>query len=171
MIRRLLIAGAALLLGACTTSGNSKFTDAAVAPLSDLNLVHAEIPPKLLAAQKQPYLQPADPGCEALTKEIGELDAVLGADLDTPPSDSNPGLIERGAVADAAAGALRHTTEGLVPFRGWVRKVTGAERYSKSVAAAIAAGTVRRAFLKGLRVAQKCEGSPPAMAPPAAPAT
>jgi hypothetical protein len=43
-----------------------------------------------------------------------------------------------------------------VPFRGWVRKLSGAERYSKEVAAAIAAGTVRRAYLKGLGEAKGC---------------
>jgi hypothetical protein len=44
----------------------------------------------------------------------------------------------------------------VVPYRGWVRKLTGAERYSKEVAAAIAAGTVRRAFLKGVVVTRGC---------------
>jgi len=51
---------------------------------------------------------------------------------------------------------LRSTTEGLVPFRGWVRKLSGAERYSKQVQAAIAAGAARRAFLKGLMAAKAC---------------
>lgn len=73
-------------------------------------------------------------------------------------TEANRGLIERGtdAAGGAAVGALRRTAEGVIPFRGWVRKLTGAERYSKRVAAAIAAGTVRRAFLKGLSVAQNC---------------
>ena len=56
----------------------------------------------------------------------------------------------------AAVGALRGAAEGVVPFRGWVRKLSGAERYSKDVAAAIAAGTIRRAFLKGLGQAAGC---------------
>ena len=63
-------------------------------------------------------------------------------------------LLERGA--DAAGNALQRTAEGVVPFRGWVRKLSGAERYSRQVAAAIAAGTVRRAFFKGLGQAQGC---------------
>jgi hypothetical protein len=83
---------------------------------------------------------------------------VLGPDLDAPVSEANKGLVERGieGAGGAAAGALQRTAEGVVPFRGWVRKLTGAERYSKRVAAAIAAGTVRRGFLKGLAAAQKC---------------
>jgi hypothetical protein len=43
-----------------------------------------------------------------------------------------------------------------VPFRGWVRKLSGAERYSRQVAAAIAAGAARRAFLKGLAQGKGC---------------
>jgi hypothetical protein len=84
---------------------------------------------------------------------------VLGPDLDTPPSTSNPSLIERGAgtASGMAVGNLRSAAEGVVPFRGWIRKLSGAERYSRDVAAAIAAGTVRRAFLKGLGAAATCE--------------
>jgi hypothetical protein len=45
---------------------------------------------------------------------------------------------------------LRGAAESVIPFRGWIRKLDGAERHSKEVAAAIAAGSVRRAFLKGV---------------------
>ena len=83
---------------------------------------------------------------------------MLGADLDTPSTDRNPSLIERGghAAGEAAVGALRSTTESVIPFRGWVRKLTGAERYSREVAAAIAAGSVRRSYLKGVGQARGC---------------
>ena len=59
-------------------------------------------------------------------------------------------------VADEAIGTLRSTAEAVVPYRKWVRKLSGAERYAKDVSAAIAAGTVRRGFLKGLRAARGC---------------
>jgi len=133
-------------------------SDAATTPLSDLNLVHASIPAVLVDAQNRPYVAPADQSCPALAAEVRALDEVLGPDLDAPASASNPGLIERGstAVGDAAVGAVRGAAQAVVPFRGWVRKLTGAERYSKEVAAAIAAGTVRRAFLKGVAVTRGC---------------
>ena len=148
----------AIVLAACATPDTARVTDAATAPLSDLNLVKAPIPPVLAAAQKAPYAIPMDTACVALGSQVRALDEVLGADLDAAPTTSNPGLIERGTTAagDAAVGALRSTAEGLVPYRGWVRKLSGAERYSKEVAAAIAAGTVRRAFLKGLRASRDC---------------
>lgn len=147
-----------LALSACATNDRASVADAATAPLNDLNLVHADIPAVLAEAQIQPYLVPPEVNCHALSAAILDLDAALGPDLDTPATESNPGLIERGTnqAKSSVIGALRNTTEGIVPFRGWVRKLTGAERYSQKVAASIAAGTVRRAFLKGLKVSKEC---------------
>jgi len=122
------------------------------APLADLNLVREKIPAVLEAAVKAPYALPSQRDCPALANEVRALDDALGADLDTPPTAANPGLVERGTnmVGDAANDALRGAAESVIPFRGWVRKLDGAERHSKEVAAAIAAGSVRRAFLKGV---------------------
>ena len=145
-------------------SRETQITQAATAPLNDLNLVRADIPAVLKLAEKGPYLPPHNPSCAGLGTEVTALDAVLGPDLDAPASPSNPGLLERGsgAAGNAAVGALRGAAEGVVPFRSWVRKLSGAERYSREVAAAIAAGSVRRAYLKGLGQVANCP-------PPAAP--
>ena len=154
MVRPLILLACVTLAACSSAPKSSAVADAATTPLSDLNLVHAEIPPALVAAQKQPYAVPADPGCTALLAEVRALDEVLGPDLDAPATPSNPGLIERGG--GAAVGALKGAAEGVVPFRGWVRKLSGAERYARDVAAAIAAGTVRRAFQKGVGVTRAC---------------
>lgn len=150
-----------VLLAGCnspsTQRTESTAVQAATTPLSDLNIVRAEIPPLLQAARQAPYAPPPSTRCEALAADVQALDAVLGADLDTPAPATDPGLIERGAGQ-----VLRSAGEGVVPFRGWVRKLSGAERYERNVAAAIAAGTIRRAYLKGIAQAQGC-------APPAAP--
>jgi hypothetical protein len=150
--------GTTLLLGACTTVDTKPVTDAAITPLNDLNLVQAPIPPLLVAVAARPYAPPIDASCTALSAEIKALDELLGADLDTPATASNPSLIERGVTlaTNEAMGTLRGAAEGVVPYRKWVRKLSGAERYSKDVAAAIAAGTVRRAYLKGQLVARSC---------------
>lgn len=152
----------ALTLAACATQKQSRVVGAATAPLSDLNLVQVEIHEVLLIAKQHPYALPADVDCENLNKLILQLDAVLGPDLDTDASKTKPGLVERGTseAGDAAVGALRRTTESVLPFRSWVRKLTGAERRSKENAAAIAAGIVRRAFLKGLGAANGCKWCP-----------
>ncbi|MBV8604662.1 MAG: hypothetical protein JO224_08285 [Pelomonas sp.] len=171
---------ATLLLAACASTpagkadgsdqtGQERIGSAATAPLGDLNLTRQQIPAVLEAARQAPYARPAERDCASLARDVGALDAALGADLDTPPTPANPGMIERGADAagDAAIDALRSTTEGVVPFRGWVRKFSGAESHAREIAAAIAAGTVRRAYLKGLGQAQGCA----APAAPRAPAT
>ena len=158
MLNRFCVASLAIALSGCASHDQSRVTDAATAPLNDLNLVRAEIPAILIKAQKQPYVVPDEVNCTSLAAEVKELDAVLGPDLDAPASESDPSLIERGSdeAKNAEVGALRGATEGVLPFHSWIRKLSGAERYSKKVAAAIAAGKVRRAFLKGLRVSKGC---------------
>jgi hypothetical protein len=141
---------------------DAQILDAATTPLSDLNIVRAEIPSALVAALKGPYARPADASCTGIAAEIRGLDAVLGADLDTPVTPINPSLIQHGVdmaselAVDAAMGAVRGAAAGIVPYRHWVRKLSGAERYSKEVAAAIAAGGVRRSYLKGFGQASGC---------------
>jgi hypothetical protein len=151
----------ACVLAACSTpdaSREKQIQQAATAPLGDLHLVSADIPEVLQAALKDPYRIPTDPSCAGLTTAVAALNAVLGPDLDTRATAANPGLLERGvsAVGDAAIGAVRGTTEALIPYRRWVRKLSGAEKYSQQVAAAIAAGGVRRSFLKGMGQAGGC---------------
>lgn len=160
-MRTIAIALLACVLAACSTPDPSReksITDATTAPLGDLHLVSAEIPEVLRAALKDPYRVPSDPSCAGLTTAVVALNAVLGPDLDNRATPANPGLIERGvsAVGDAAVGAVRGTTEALIPYRRWVRKLSGAEKYSQQVAAAIAAGGVRRSYLKGMGQAGGC---------------
>jgi hypothetical protein len=83
---------------------------------------------------------------------------ALGPDLDTPVAVKRDALMQKASTAaqDHAVGALQRTAQDLVPFRGWVRKLSGSERHSREVTACIAAGTARRAFLKGMVVAQSC---------------
>lgn len=149
-----------LALSGCASSTQSRMGDAALAPLSDLHVVRADIPDVLASAQKQPYRPPADQSCAALAREIARLDQVLGADLDTPESDDRPSMIDRtsGMVGNQAVSAMQRTTQGLMPFRGWVRKLSGAERYADKVAASITAGAIRRAYLKGHAASKGCEG-------------
>lgn len=174
----------AALASACSTPQQDKVGAAVASPVSDLNLVHAPIPEPLQAALRAPYALPAglaaapspaaasaaaasaaaaagtgaaapEAACKALAAEIRTLDEVLGQDIDLPPG-AGPSLLERGG--DLVVDALRRSAEGLVPFRSWVRKLTGAERYAREVAAAITAGGIRRGFLKGLARAYTCPG-------------
>lgn len=161
MTRNFALLASAALLSACAASGQDKVASAATTPLSDLNVVRADIPEVLKAALAAPYALPADTSCAGLAAGIAALDEVLGPDLDAPANGGAPSLLDRGE--DAATGALQRTAEGVIPFRGWVRKLSGAERYARQVSAAITAGGVRRGFLRGLASAKAC----PAAAKPA----
>ena len=139
-------------------AASTRVSDAATAPLTDLNLKRVDIPPVLIEARQNPYARPVPGDCAALINQVEALNAALGPDLDKPIVKSHASLTERGSdeAEDAAFDALRQTAEGAVPFRGWVRKLSGAESYAKSVTAALVAGNVRRAYLKGLGQAQGC---------------
>lgn len=158
-----LVLGIALSITACTTqksaTKNEAFPEqigkAVTTPLSDLNLIQTSIPAALRSAQKNPYALPENMACDSLAKEINALDEVLGADLDKPVSKKDDGLLERNLVSESVS-AIRKTTESVVPFRNWVRKLSGAERKSSAVKSAITAGSIRRAYLKGLGQAQNC---------------
>ena len=140
---------------------------AAITPLSDINVVQQKIPEVLRHARKVgPYAQPDKVDCPSVQNEINRLTAALGTDLDDPRLKGKPSLLDRGADAaeNYGVGFVRRTVEGLVPFRSWVRKLSGAEKHSKEVASAITAGGVRRAYLKGMRQGMGC----PIPAPPKA---
>jgi hypothetical protein len=158
----------AIALAGCTSSHKNTVSDVATSPLRDLNVVHAKIPKVLADARQRPYADPADTSCESLSADVKALDEVLGPDIDVPSSNANPSLLERGTTAagNEAVGAMKGAAEDVVPFRHWVRQLSGAERYSKKVAAAIIAGTVRRSFLKGIGVAHGCTWPPNASQAP-----
>jgi len=122
---------------------------AVTAPLRDINLVREDIPPVLIKTLDDPYARPASLSCERLAARIADLDAVLGEDYgaqDHTGDDARPMLL--GAVASAVT--------DLVPMRGWIRKLSGADRHERQVREALTAGAVRRGFLKGLAAARDC---------------
>ena len=146
-----------MALGACATQEQAKVSDAVTTPLSDLNLIRKDIPAILQTAMQNAYA-PAPTECDTIWQEVMQLDAVLGPDLDKPADKAQAGLLERGSdvAKESAIKAIGRTAEGVVPFRSWVRKLSGAEKHDRQVAAAIAAGAVRRAYLKGIWVASHC---------------
>lgn len=148
-----------LILGGCASRTASRMGTAATAPLNDLGIRKTEIPSVLEKAQENPYLMPAGLSCVAIARELHELDSALGPDYDAVASArAETSLMDKASdlAEDQAVGAVQRTAEGLIPFRGWIRKLSGAERHSKHVAACITAGSVRRAFLKGLAISQHC---------------
>lgn len=130
--------------------------EAVQAPLEDLRLKERPIPEKLQIIARNPYQLPATPTCGLLQQEVFELDILLGPDVCTPDnptgSVSHKGeYIEQGSkyAKDQAVGMVGDKVN-IIPLRGVVRKLTGAEKHSKEVEAAYQAGKLRRAFLKGI---------------------
>lgn len=148
---------------------------AAQAPLRDMNLVRTKIPPVLLEAMADPYARP--PGkkisCETLIMLVAPLDLALGEDVDRRPPEDDEDLLDRGKrmAGSSALGAVASAAQDLIPMRGWVRKLSGAEKHDKLVQHAMASGAIRRAYLKGLGEARGCDppATPQHLAKPAAP--
>lgn len=142
-----------------TDSANREGVRGAVtSPLRDLNAIRTQIPMVLRIAAQDPYARPAPNTCAALGRAVADLNEALGADLDEPPSPDERDLTERGQ--ELAIDALGSAARGVIPLRGWVRRLSGADQHDREVAAAITAGQVRRGYLKGLGEARGCR--PPA---------
>ena len=151
---------------AIPTQMPQRMGDAVISPLKDLNLVQQDIPEVLLlAAHEGPY-RPLPPGsdCAWIASQVIALNAALGGDLDAINDGEGPTLLARGgqAASDGSVSMVQRTVESVVPFRSWLRKLSGAERHSKEVAGALNAGRIRRAYLKGVGLQMGCK-------PPAAP--
>ena len=168
-MKRAALVLAACSLSACATTGNGMagdavlmtrngMGDAVLAPFHDLNLVKRKIPAALVAAAEDPYRLPTPLNCETLVFEVQRLDLALGPDMDTPRTAGKVSMRARGADAISNAGldAVRDLTTGWIPFRGVVRRLTGAEQHKDAVEDAVQAGAVRRAYLKGLGLERAC---------------
>lgn len=126
---------------------------AVTTPLRDLNVQKVDIPQVLLDALEDPYARPRNSRCQTLITLIRPFNEVLGPDIDTIPGDEDGWGTRSKSTALGVAGDL---AGGAIPFRGVVRKLSGAESHDRLVTAAIIAGHTRRAYLKGLGEARGC---------------
>lgn len=141
-----------------TAQTRSGLGDAALTPLEDLNLRRREIPP-LLAGMKSPYHLPENLTCAGIDLMIAELDGVLGPDWDSgKPDERLRTEVLADEAAEAALGAVESGVTGWIPFRGLIRKATGAESHEKKYNRAYKIGAQRRAYLKGYGLAMGCPG-------------
>jgi hypothetical protein len=126
-------------------------------PFRDFNLVRSKIPPVLLRAIADPYERPAAT-CAGIAAAVSDLDDALGPDLDEPVSTEHPGTLTRaeGNAKTGALDAMRSGVQSQIPFDGFIRMLTGAQRHDKLVMAAIQAGAIRRGYLKGMGEAHSC---------------
>lgn len=128
------------------TESDVSASDVATTPLSDLNLKKGEIPALLITAQDRPYDLTALKRCSSLIAVVNQFDVILGEDIDITDPD---GSTSAGKVAQSAVGSL-------IPFRGLIREVSGANSQDRKLQLAIRAGMARRAFLKGVGMQRGC---------------
>ena len=120
--------------------------DVAMTPLSDLNIAKDEIPEVLQEAEISPYAHEKLATCDDIVREVDRLTAVLGPDVEL---EVDEGGMDVGEVAQSVVGSF-------IPFRGIIRRVSGASKREREFKEAIYSGAVRRGFLKGLGEARGC---------------
>jgi hypothetical protein len=130
-------------------------TDAAYTPLRDVNLMRPEIP-LLLRNLQYPYSTATLTDCNAVTREIGQLDAVLGPESYQPGPNRNIWDRSGDFLEEQAIQAAEGTASDLIPFRSWVRRISGASAAEREALRAVANGQQRRTFLRGYGASLGC---------------
>ena len=148
-----------LCVAACSTGRTADtrrgVTDAAYSPLRDVNLIRPEIP-LLLRNLQYPYATATLNDCAAVAREIGQLDSVLGPESYQAGPDRNIWDRSGDFVEEQAIDAAQGTAQDLIPFRSWVRRISGATRAEREALRAVANGQQRRTFLRGYGASLGC---------------
>jgi hypothetical protein len=153
-------------VGACSTGRTADtrrgVSGAAAIPFRDVNLIRPEIP-LLLRDLNYPYSTATlGGGCPDVAREIASLDAVLGPESYQAGPDRNIWDRSGDFAEEQTVEAAEDAVEGLIPFRSWVRRISGANRAEREALRAFANGQQRRTFLRGYGASLGC----PAIIPP-----
>ena len=138
---------------------NMKAEDVVMSPLSDVNLHKKAVPAVLESALANPYDLTGIKSCAGYTTAIESLDAALGDDIDVAR-----GKTDDEKMGNSAGTIVKSVIGSFIPFRGIIREISGANAQQRAWERALYAGSVRRAFLKGMGQSKGC-------AYPARPAT
>lgn len=168
-LTRILAAGLlAVAVASCGTGRTADtrrgVSDAAYVPFRDVGLIRPEIP-LLLRNLQYPYATATLTDCAAVSREIAALDGVLGPESYQPGPNRNIWDRSGDFVEEQAIEAARDTAADLIPFRSWVRRISGANRAEREALRAVANGQQRRTFLRGYGASLGC----PSMIPPPPP--
>ena len=125
------VIGIALLLAACLVAGprGGAAQDAAALVQNLGNQAIQVLGPSVSPAQRTAHFR-----------------RLFEADFDLP---GGKGTSLSKKLTDATFNLAHSAVSSVIPYRGVVREVTGAEKRARSVNEALLAGTVRRAYLKG----------------------
>ncbi|WP_439534548.1 hypothetical protein [Polymorphobacter sp.] len=126
----------------------------ATRPLKDMNIVKKKIPPELEAMMEKPYSLTGLKTCRQLIAEVKKINGLVGPDVDSPEALAE----NKQTPAEFVFGAGEALAGSLIPFSGLVRFVSGAQKRERYAQAAVFAGSVRRAYLKGTARNRGCKG-------------
>ncbi|MGD9968077.1 MAG: hypothetical protein AB7T59_16275 [Hyphomonadaceae bacterium] len=149
-----------MMVGTATWAqrADSSVSGALTQPLRDLSILRPEPEEVLQRAAAAPYATAATlPNgaldCKSVDSEIWLLGAALGDDVDAAAPEASLMAQARSDAGNALVDAVGDLVS--LPYRGLIRRITGAERRDREMREAVQAGMVRRAFLRGLR-AREC---------------
>jgi hypothetical protein len=126
--------------------------DVVTQPVQDVGIDKKDIPENLIAIQDKPYSLAGLKTCAQIRSAIGDMDAVLGEDLDIPYEQTRDD--KRKDTAGKVGGLI---VNSIIPFRGVIREISGAAAQERRYNAAVYAGVVRRSFLKGIGHQRGCK--------------
>lgn len=130
-------------------------SDVVEKPLKDLNLMQDKIPPELLAIMERPYDLGSMKTCQQYSAAVARLNSALGPDVDSAEAQAKKSNGE--TATEYAIQGARSAIGDLLPGSGIIRKVSGAEKAQRRAQAAVLAGSLRRAFIKGTARAKGCK--------------
>ncbi len=148
-----------------TTAGsrvNSAAKEIVTQPFKDLGFMKKEVPPTL-AQITDPYATPEGMDCAWISYQLSQLDIVLPHEAVRASNFDDRSQSERNneAMAKATNSAMNEAVRGaatsIVPVRGIVRKLSGAEKADSEYNQAIERGKIRRGYLRGLSAAKNCQ--------------
>ena len=131
---------------------NVRAQDIPLQPLRDLNLVKDEVPPLLIDIANDPYSAEGLQSCNDIEGAIADLDVMLGDDVDVAAKDRSD--LQKGA--NSAGRLAKSFAAGFLPFRKFIRELSGSRETKNEFEAMVTAALIRRGFLKGLGLERDC---------------
>jgi hypothetical protein len=122
-------------------------------PLKDLNIIKPEVDPYLEPLMKNPYALTGLKSCKDYKAAIARLNSILGPDVDSAEAQNQT----KQSPAEFALDTGASVAGSLIPLSGLIRKISGAEARQKYANAAVYAGGLRRAYIKGRASAKGCK--------------
>lgn len=138
----------------CSSTHNKNIGNALTSPLSDLNLVKNDIPNELINLNNENVTKiNYDLNCENIFKEKNDLKNIIFV-----KNDDDKSLINKSEnlINNYATNSISKITQDSIPFRGFIRKITGAEKYNKKYLEAFKNGENRFYFLNGVEYSLNC---------------